>query len=676
MRARTSRNDAGMDLFPFMAVLICTVGALIMLLVVMVQQARVKASSPGDARVTQPQLDIAAFEKQRQEKLAEHERRKKQAADKQFQVDEFKWKAELLRGSYESAVGQLADQRLALSHLESHSRELLERADAMQAEADLIAAAVKKEQDDDAESKQGLEEIKSAIESAKNELDKTKEELEHLDPKYVLIPYSGPNGTDRRPIYIECLSDRVILQPENVLLIGEDFLAPLTAENPLARALRAKREFLLDNGLMGVDAEPYPLLVVRPGAAATYAAARSAMKAWESEFGYELVESDVVLDYSKPDPRLKQLLEDVVLETRGRRQMMRSMRSSMQPRTRERLRPSASGGFEPVGGGDATFADDEPDRLDDELPFQTDQGDQFASRGRGNGGQGSGRGTGNADKVDSGYDRGATGPRIPNRFDSDVDQDGVGASGDNQLNFAGAHQHGGGGGGAERLDGSVDLGQPSSAGGPQRGSRGDPAAGDSGGPNSTFQSREALATREDRRNPYRGGVSGAGGDADRPGMGGTSADATGAGGKGTTGSGGDGSAAAQSGAASGGSPFGDTPASLAESRGSGWATANMQHDAVGIQRPIYIVCDHESIALLPERGTTQELQVYRHRGSIENVLDAFVGSVQDRLEGWGIAGQGIYWKPVLQIKVKNADVVYQQLLHLLDDSGIEVTREP
>ena len=36
MSRRTSRNDAGMDLFPFMAVLICTVGALIMLLVVMV----------------------------------------------------------------------------------------------------------------------------------------------------------------------------------------------------------------------------------------------------------------------------------------------------------------------------------------------------------------------------------------------------------------------------------------------------------------------------------------------------------------------------------------------------------------------------------------------------------------------------------------------------------------
>ena len=48
MVRRRSRDDAAMNLFPFMAVLICTVGALIMLLVMMVQQARVKAIAPSE----------------------------------------------------------------------------------------------------------------------------------------------------------------------------------------------------------------------------------------------------------------------------------------------------------------------------------------------------------------------------------------------------------------------------------------------------------------------------------------------------------------------------------------------------------------------------------------------------------------------------------------------------
>ena len=35
--------------------------------------------------------------------------------------------------------------------------------------------------------------------------------------------------------------------------------------------------------------EPYPLLVVRPGGVVAYGAARAALKAWDDEFGYELI---------------------------------------------------------------------------------------------------------------------------------------------------------------------------------------------------------------------------------------------------------------------------------------------------------------------------------------------------------------------------------------------------
>ena len=323
MSRRTLRDDAGVNLFPFMAVLICTVGALIMLLVVMVQQARVKANVPHEA-IAARKAELKQIEREQQAILAEHEKKKAAAAESQAAFDEFKWRAETLRSSYETTVEQLAEERLKLSHLESNTRELEEKATAMQAEADLIAQTAEDKVEVRSNVESELRDLQNAIASATSELDQTKQDLANLDPKYVLIPYKGPNGTDRRPIYIECLADRVVMQPENVTLISEDFQEPLTVENPLARALRAKREFLQDNGLIGAESEPYPLLVVRPGAASTYAAARAAMKAWESEFGYELVEREVKLDYLEPDPRLTELLEDVVIETRGRRQMMRT----------------------------------------------------------------------------------------------------------------------------------------------------------------------------------------------------------------------------------------------------------------------------------------------------------------------------------------------------------------
>ena len=672
MRARASRNDAGMDLFPFMAVLICTVGALIMLLVVMVQQARVKASQPRDSVVRQQRQadELAALAQQRQEELAEYERKKRAAEQKQFKYDELKWKAELMRESYGASVANLADQRKILSHLESHARELSEQASRMQREADLIALQAKNAASEKAH-QQSLQDLDAAIASAKTQLEKAKAELESQEPKYVLIPYEGPNGTTRRPVYIECLSDRVVLRPENITLIGEDFLAPLTIDNPLARALRAKREFLQDNGLIGPEDEPYPLLVVRPGAAASYAAARSAMKAWESEFGYELVEADVDLDYLDADPRLVDLLEDVVLETRGKRRMMRNAQVARRSRPRERLRPSASGGFESFGTADETFQANETDG------FATGDSGQVGSRGAASPG-GAGQGNGSEHGTRAGQAEhapdGSAGRPVANRFDRGGAGGGTDASYyTSQANARGNQYnespHPGGTGG----DGG-------SSGGSQapnvRAEEGTAHGGGTGGSAPTSSA-----------NPYRNGsrefvegspnaaVGGASSAAGRAGAAGGDAATSGA--PGAAGSGGAGGTVSGPNARLQGSAFSDSIHSLADSRGSGWATPNRQPNAVGIQRPILVVCDPDSISLLPERGTKQDLKVFRHRGKVENVVDVLVTAVQDRVESWGIAGQGIYWKPVLQIRVKSeAQAAYQEMLHLLDDSGIEVTREP
>ena len=90
-----------------------------------------------------------------------------------------------------------------------------------------------------------------------------------------------------------------------------------------------------------------------------------------------------------------------------------------------------------------------------------------------------------------------------------------------------------------------------------------------------------------------------------------------------------------------------------------------------------MLSERQRLILVPEKGTRQELQIFRHDGSIPAVIDPFVDAVQARLQSWGIAGQGIYWRPVLQIRVHDdASENYQQLLQLLDNSGIEVIREP
>src|SRR5436305_12695649 len=50
MSRKASRQQVGVALFPFLAVLICTMGALIVLLVLLVQQSRVDASTVAAQR--------------------------------------------------------------------------------------------------------------------------------------------------------------------------------------------------------------------------------------------------------------------------------------------------------------------------------------------------------------------------------------------------------------------------------------------------------------------------------------------------------------------------------------------------------------------------------------------------------------------------------------------------
>ena len=126
---------------------------------------------------------------------------------------------------------------------------------------------------------------------------------------------------------------------------ADDFREPITDDNPLASALRAKREYLADV-LQEEDGQPYPLLVVRPDGARAYAAARAAMKSWEAEFGYELVDAALPLEYPAVDPALTALLRRAVDQSRARRKYLQSIAPARFGRPDSVLRPSHRGGFE------------------------------------------------------------------------------------------------------------------------------------------------------------------------------------------------------------------------------------------------------------------------------------------------------------------------------------------
>ena len=95
-------------------------------------------------------------------------------------------------------------------------------------------------------------------------------------PAYAIVPYDGPNGTRRQPIYIECRSDAIVLQPEGIEFTEHDFKAPRPRQS--AGVDDSRRADYLAGGTAPVPGrEPYPLLIVRSDGIEAFYLARSAM---------------------------------------------------------------------------------------------------------------------------------------------------------------------------------------------------------------------------------------------------------------------------------------------------------------------------------------------------------------------------------------------------------------
>ncbi|MEZ6115767.1 MAG: hypothetical protein R3C28_04240 [Pirellulaceae bacterium] len=667
MSRRRRPSEEAVSLFPFLAVLICTMGALIVLLVVMVQQARAAAVDP---------TEIARLNEQIQQ--ANEQR--------QLKVEENQWRIEMLQQSRETTQQQLVEKRLELSHLEDHIRALRQKIQGLE---DRAAALTAEESDFDADQvRKEINRLESELELAKRELDKEKQQYQQQSGKFAIVAYDGPNGTKRRPVYIECMADRVILRPENIVLTGNDFQEPLTNDNPLALALRAKREYLARLSSFGDQDEPYPLLIVRPDGTRAYAAARAAMAAWDSEFGYELIPADMPLAFPDEDPHLVDLMRTAVEDGRERRRQLEKLASRYVPRRARAttFRASSSGGFVAQGGGDGSGDEGGFGGSQDSSGFGSARSgaagapdvNGVAATGDGsneaigaypyggNAGQGSG-----GESAAHGYATGSTSAdpsdgSIFSRTSPTYDNEYGGGSGDGS----------GGPGRAEFAD-SSNVGPYGSEewSGPYAGSESNGAKGPTGKNSADGGSFENGQTATDS-SMSQGDVASGQGTANGNQAQGSRATTAGQGGAASAG----GSAAADGGAAGGSINYtgmmGAQPASLAKSRGSNWGLPNRSQGATGITRPISVILSSDHLYLLPESGSREKVEPYPFQESVQESVDPLVASVWERMRSWGVAGQSMYWKPVLSVDVQpNAESEFAQLVSLLENSGIVVQRK-
>jgi hypothetical protein len=534
---------ASIQLFPFLAVLLCTMGALILLLVIFTRQARLQAAAQAATAVKEHHEDL------------------------HNEAEMIAWRIEQLKLAREKTERQLAESRLLLGHLEDHSRRLREQLSGLQ-------AAARELENQAATGEQEREELAAELTAARASLAAAERQLADAQRaasqrrSYAIVPYRGPHGTLRRPIYVECRADAVVIQPEGIELLAADFEGPLGPSNPLAAALRAAREYLVRRGTVDPTqgGEPYPLLLVRPEGITAYYAARAALKSWGSEFGYELVDADWELAFPPPDAALAQVVREAVDDARALQQRL----IAAAPR--------------PYGGVSQPVY--------------------------------------------------RAGPRGVMR------EDGVGHGHRRPFN-------------AQHLERS--------------------------GSESTRAGSPGGQTGLSEHNPYKNLSSQPGLWHPRPQLAG-SADSSGIPGS-------DGGLAIAAGPATDASPISpaeaksvsaggakkkETPFVQPKSRGKNWGLRDVPTAAAPITRPIRIDCHADRLVLVPET-TPQHVRVVLLPSETEAALEELLSAVWARVAEWGIAGKGMYWRPVLQFHVApGGEGRFADLQRLLEDSGLGI----
>ncbi len=644
MRRRSATtSSASFSLFPFLAVLLCVMGALIVVLVVIARQARQRGTDAAKARAA----ELATSGEQRAAELAS-----------------LRWRSDQLRESRDKTAAQLEQQRLELSHIEEHARALRDQL------ADLEKASDQLDKTGDNHTHARLQAELAALSArsaaAEAELEKSRRAAaDASSPSYAIVPFEGPNQTRRRPLYIECRADDIVLQPEGIVLTEQDFLGPLGPGNPLAAALRAAREYLMRNQRSNrrESGEPYPLLLVRPDGIGAYYAAREAMSSWGSDFGYELIEQDWKLDFNPPDDELAAATRVAVEEARLRQHQL-ALAAPRRYGEGERQLFRAS----PTRGGVVREGRIQSHGLATVESFGRRRGGRFTES------RGGSRATGNA-RAGAAERNGGVGPggddaALAGPYDSllDGNSDKPAASGGERAATAALGQHT-----SEPISGKALRGSPGAINGTgnttRAADRNEPPTVPLGSEPSDFgDAKEGSGTEASQAKSGAGGV-GAG----RPGGERSSAGAS------ASGSSQLGSTVDPNNSAATPSPeftFGPTAKkSLAERRGKNWGLPDAVHSAVPITRPLRIDCGRDRLVIRPDDNRVRSGKAVALAPKTEDSIEELVSIVWEHIDSWGSAGRGMYWRPILSVEVlPGGEGRFADLQTLLADSGLDVRK--
>ena len=300
------RKKLEVSTFPFLAVLLCTMGALILLLLVMDKKAKKAALEKAyEAAWTQSKNLQAKTDAEKQNQDNEKNAWIKLKSEKHEELLKKESALEKEISLLKIELSQL-DKNNDKSKSKISSDDLIKKEIAITNEKSKVNMLAKKLELEKTNADKNLKETKDLTEkiaSMELILKEMKFSIDKDKFAFSIVPYFGKNGLNRKPLYIECNESGILFFPDQTLIPSNDESDNL--KNEILNRTSLLREYLQQT-LGPKDSTPYLMLLVRPGGITNYWKLQSIIKPMDIDFGYELVDKIWVLDIpteqSAPSP--------------------------------------------------------------------------------------------------------------------------------------------------------------------------------------------------------------------------------------------------------------------------------------------------------------------------------------------------------------------------------------
>ena len=313
------RPQTSISLFPFLAVLVCAMGSLILLLLVLTRKIRHEQSG-GDAPAavavapaavsSDRTLEIAALDTDWDAVSSDVLRLQQQAveleqavAQQQTTVAGLRQQFTELEGTLHTAeatpdktsvaglqnqITELRSKQVVLrQRLDEHEKRLLAKQLQLKAVTEATVAAEEK-----------LHIVNSSIVALRKQVQDAQQTAASAGTETIL-EFTNTVGTTRTPIIVEVSKEGYRIQPTGIVIETRDMEGFPASDTPLMAAILAVHR---ERAKGSVTSQPYVLLLVRPTGSEAFYPAQGILANEKIHFGYELIAADKAIATGESAP--------------------------------------------------------------------------------------------------------------------------------------------------------------------------------------------------------------------------------------------------------------------------------------------------------------------------------------------------------------------------------------